>query len=548
MMNQLSQIRRAGGATLTAMLATALLAFTLLPQPARADWRSLSGGFLPAFSGGVDFQISPDSRTVAFIVDKDTNDVDELYVTPITGTTPIKLNPPLVMNGDVENFQFTTDGQFVIYRADQEVDNRIELYRVPVGGGMATKLNAPLVAGGNVMSFKIAPDTGRVIYVADQETNEIFELWSISGTGGGLFKLSGTMAAGGNVGIFEIDPLSDRAVFSADRETNGKYELYSMRLVPLGGDTPTKLNPPIQLQGGGDAGLYSEFFVNPIIPVVAFIARGPTTPGGKVYSNATAGGLLTEISFNLTPEQRILGFRISPAGDRVVYNIGTRLGSTNAFKGNLYSSLIGGGGNANLTEIADPLYGVDGYGFRFTSNGSHVVYNYQKNAAAQPRFESSTTATGVRATLYAPGASDPVLGGFDFSPNSQWVMYQTTSGGSQSRLYTLPPTGGSPTNHGLGVYKLITPDSDRIAYTRIVSDVAQTTDLFSAQIFGGDERNLSGMNGVGYAGETKVSKDGQWIVFVVQVNSRYDLRVSDGNPAQPPPPPTYYAYLPIVVK
>jgi len=536
--------KRFGKAGLAIVIATALLTFAVWPQPAHADWRSLSGGFLPAFSGSMNFQISPDSRTVAFIADKDADDVDELYAVPITGTTPIKLNPPLVAGGEVENFQFTPDGQFVIYRADQEVDQRIELYRVPVGGGMATKLNAALVAGGNVTSFKIAPDTGRIAYVADQETNEIFELWSISGTGGGLFKLSGAMVSGGDVGIFEIDPLSDRAVFSADREMDGKYELYS---TPMLGGAPTKLNPPITLQGGGDAGLYSEWAINPVIPVVAFIARGPTTSGGKVYSNATAGGLLTEISFNLTPEQRVLGFRISPAGDRVVYNIGTRLGSTNAFKGNLYSSLIGGGGNANLTEIADPLFGVDAYGFRFTPNGSHVVYNYQKNAASQPRLESATM-LGVRAMLYAPGASDPALNGFDFSPDSQWVIYQTSSGGPQSNIRALPPTGGSPTSHGGGTYKLITPDSARIAYTRIVSDVTQATDLFSAQLFGGAERNLSGMNGAGYVGDTKVSKDGTWIVYLVQIDSRYDLRVSDGNPAQPLPPPTYAVYLSIIIK
>lgn len=543
-MNRSSHFQHVSTASSIAVCAVALLACALPPQPAHADWRSLSGGLLPAFTGSPSFQISPDSRTVAFTADKDTDGVNELYAVPITGTTPIKLNPPLVANGDVENFQFTTDGQFVIYRADQEVDQRIELYRVPVGGGMATKLNAPLAAGGNVMGFKIAPDTGRIAYLADQETNEVFDLWSISGTGGGLFKLSGAMVSGGDVGIFEIDPLSDRAVFSADRETDGKYELYS---TPMLGGAPTKLNPPLQLQGGGDAGLYSEFFVNPILPVVAFLARGPTTPGGKVYSNATAGGLLTEISFNLTPEQRVLGFRISPAGDRVVYNMGTRLGSTNAFKGNLYSSLIGGGGNANLTETADPLFGVESYGFRFTPNGSHVVYNYQKNAASQPRLESATM-LGVRAPLYAPGAGDPVLNGFDFSPDSQWVIYQTSSGGPQSNIRALPPTGGGPTNHGGGTYKLITPDSGRIAFTRIVSDATQATDLFSAQIFGGDERNLSGMNGLGYVGDTKVSKDGKWIVYLVQIDSRYDLRVSDGNVAQPPTPPTHYAYLPIVIR
>ncbi len=547
-MKTLLRIKRLCSASLVAAITTTLLALALLPQPAHADWRSLSGGFLPTFVGGVNFQISPDSRSVVFIADKDTDDVNELYAVPMTGTTPIKLNPSLANGGDVQNFQFTPDGQFVIYRADQAVDNRLELYRVPIGGGQAITLNTTLVSGGNVSNFKIDPDSGRVVYVADQETNEVFELWSISGTGGGLFKLSGSMVVGGDVGIFEIDPLSDRAVFSADRETDGTFELYS---TPLAGGTPLKLNPPIQLQGGGDAGLYSEWAINPIIPVVVFNARVPLHPRGKVYSIATAGGTLNEISFNMLATQRILGFRVSPVGDRVVFNVGTRSGSTNAFKGNLYSALVGGGGNADLTEPAEPLFGVDSNGFRFTPDGKYVVYNYQKNAASQPRLESSMpSAPFDRATLYAPSASDPALYNYDFSPDSQWVMYSTSDGGSQQRIHALPPTGGNPTNFGSGNYKLITPDSARIAYTRIVT-ADNHTELFSAQIFGGDERNLSGMNGAGYVGDVKASADNKWIVYTVQIDSKYDLRVSDGLVAQPPPTPTpitHYAYLPIVIK
>jgi Tol biopolymer transport system component len=536
-----TRINRAYTTLLVITLSTALVAAVAWPHGARAEWRSLSGGFLPEFSDGATFAISPDSRTVAFIADKDVDDVKELYAVPVHGTTPVKLNPPLVSGGNVQSFQWTPDGAAVLYLAEQEVDNRVELYRVPVDGGDAVKLNAPLVAGGNVSSFKIDGTNERVVYVADQETNEIFELWSIAITGGGLFKLNGTLAPGGDIGLYEIDPLSDRVVYSADQETDGKYELYS---VPILGGSPLKLNPPIALQGGGDSGIYSEFAVNQIIPVVVFVAREAASPGGKVYMIPTAGGLpLTQLSFNLLATQRILNVRISPTGDRVVFNVGTRQGSTNAFKGNLYSVLIGGGGAANLTETADPLYGADS--FRFTPDGTHVIYNFQQNEASVPRLESSTTQFGVRATLYAPQASSPMLVSFAVSPDSAWVMYQVSSGGPESNIRTIPPTGGSPTNHGFGDYKLITPNSERIAYTRVVSDTLGTTELFSAQIFGGDERNLSGMNGTGYVGSVAVSEDGAWIVYTVQVDGRYDLRVSDGLPAQAP---RYEVRLPVVIK
>lgn len=502
-------------------------------RDARADWRSLSG-LLPAHVGSIDYKISPDSKTVAFVADTEVEGVRELYVVPITGAAaPLKLNPTLVAGGDVNSsrFEFTTDSSHVIYLADQEVDNRVEMYSVPVAGGMGVKLNPALVSGGNVTNFKIDPDTGRVVYVADQETNDVLELWSISGTGGGLFKLSGTMVSGGDISSFQIDPLSNRAVFSADRETDGKFELYS---VPLVGGTPLKLNPPIVLTGGGDSGISSQFAVNTIVPVVVFIAREAASPRGSVYSDFTAGGALTKLSFNMPVNDRIIDAKISPAGDRVVFNVATSNDTQNrgfAFSGNLYSNLIGAGGAANVTETADPYNGVGS--FRFTPDGSRVVYRYQKNAASPVLLESATM-LGVRTPLYVPGASDPPLVSFDLSPDSQWVVYTDgDSGDLQQTIHTLPPIGGNPTNFGPGVYKLTTPDSGRIAYTRIVT-ADNHSELFSAQIFGGDVRELSGLDGTGFVGDVIAAPDSTAIVFVVQIDGRYDLRVSDGTEAQPP--------------
>lgn len=513
------------------VLVATVICVGLSPLTALAEWHSLTGT-LPAHTGNVNYIISPDSRTVAFAADIDTDDVDELYAVPITGTTPIKLNPPLVEGGDVRSSRiaFSPDSQSVIYLADQEVDNRVEMFSVPAGGGLAAKLNPPLTAGGNVSQFKIDAKNGRIVYVADQETNEVFELWSVPVGGGTSVKLNGAFVTGGNIESFQIDPLSNRVVYSADAETDGKHELYSVPVA--GGTTPIKLNPPIVLAGGGDSGICcGDFAVNPIIPVVVFIARETGALGGRVYSIPTAGGIPpNQVSFNLLSTQRLLSFRISPLGDRVIYNIGTRDGSTNAFKGNLYSSLIGGGGNANVTETADPLFGTDNY--RILPDGSRVVYSFQNNAAAPARLESATM-LGERTPLYVPGPSDAQLSNFDLSPDSDWVMFLTSAGGPEQNIRTIPPTGGGSTGHGLGRYQLITPDSGRIAYTRIV-DAQSHNELFSAQIFGGDERNLSGLNETGFVVDVRASQDGAWIAFNTQIDGHYDLRVSDGTEAQPP--------------
>ncbi len=510
-----------------AIVSVAAICLGLWAQPAHAEWRTLTGP-LPPHVGQLNFIISPDSRTVAFVADIDSAGVAELYAVPITGTTPIKLNPPLVAEGAVNAYRiaFTPDSQAVIYLADQEVDNRAEMFRVPVGGGAAVKLSPPLVAGGNVLDFKIDAANARIVYVADGETNERVELWSLPLAGGSATKLNGPLVAGGNIGIFELDPLSDRVVYSADAETDGKYELYS---VPVAGGAVLKLNPPIALAGGGDGGIYSEFAVNPVIPVVVFVAREPGKPGGRLYQIPTAGGDLTWLSFEMLATQRILSFRISPTGDRVVFNVATRDGSNNSFKGNLYSNLIGAGQPANVTETASPLYGTDNY--RILPDGSQVVYGFQNDAGTPLRLEAATL-LGVRTPLYVPSPSDEALYNFFFSPNSAWVLYQTTSGGLEQRIQTVPPTGGGSTYFGPGRHQIISPDSSRILYTRIV-DGDNHNDLYSAQIFGGDVRNLSGLGG-GFVGTTRYTDDGAYVVFQVQVNSRYELRVSNGAEAQPP--------------
>ena len=413
----------------------------LWPRPAYADWRSLTGT-LPEYVDGVDYVISPDSRTVAFIADIDTDDLDELYAVPITGTQPIKLNPPLVTDGDVSDSRvdFTPDSQSVIYLAEQEVINRTEMYSIPVGGGQVQKLSPPLVAGGNIAQFMIDAKNKRIVYLADQETNEVFELWSIPLGGGTAEKLSGPLVAGGNVGLFTLDPLSNRVVFSADAETDGLFDLYS---TPVAGGPRLKLNPPIVDAGGGDSGIFSQFAVNPQLPVVVFIARQADALGGRLYSVFTAGGVPpNQLSFELPATQRLLSFRISPVGDRVVFNVATKDGNTNAFKGNLYSNLIGGDPTTvvPVTETADPLFGTDNY--RFLPDGSlpntmRVVYSFQNNAGVPIRLESATP-LGVRAPLYVPGPSDEPLSSFAFSSNNERVIYQTSSGGPEQRIHTIP--------------------------------------------------------------------------------------------------------------
>jgi Tol biopolymer transport system component len=509
-------------------LSLAVLLAALPPAaPAEAGWRSLTG-VLRTDARFDDWQISPDSRYVVYTADAEASSGYQLYSVPITGTTPIKLNPPLVTGGRVQRFVVTLDSQYVIYIADQAVDNRQELYRVPISGGPAVKLSSALVAGGNVMNVKLDPDNVRVVYYADQQSNDVFEIFSVSIAGGAAVKLNGAMVSGGDVADFKIDPIANRVVYVADQEVDSRLEIYG---VPIAGGTAVKLN-----EAGARVDL--SFEINPGLQVVVFSATPSGSTSSQLYMNATAGGLLTPLNFSLAANQDVFGFRITPDGARVIYNVTTMTSTLSVQLGNLYSVLIGGGTSTQLTTTADPGYGVFGALFNITSDSQRVVYRYQRTAASATILESVGLNGAGRATLYTPTAGDSVL--FKaLSANAQWVVFSVVPADVN---YSIAVGGGAPVGLGHGFDPIITPDSSRVLYT--TNQLSGNYDLFSQQIFGGDRRNLSRVGTNAQVVDKAVSPNGQWVVFEVEHLSAdtRELRVSDGLAAPPP------VYLPLITR
>jgi Tol biopolymer transport system component len=174
---------------------------------------------------------------------------------------------------------------------------------------------------------------------------------------------------------------------------------------------------------------------------------------------------------------------------------------------------------------------------------------YQLDAASPQKLISVKT-TGspvVRADLFVPNTNHSI-GVYQISPDSQWVVFSDYPAfNPNSTLFAVPTAGGSRVGFGLGTDALITPDSQRVIYRS--PPYGDYSDLFSIQIFGGGQRNLSRVGSRDFALLEQISPDGQWIVFQVQLNSisgtiGYQLRVSDGGEA----PLVFYTYLPVVQK
>lgn len=504
--------------SLTSILAL-ILAGLCPVLPARAGWTSLTG-VLPEYTNvAYGWGFSPDSQHVIYIADVESDDQDELYSAPISGGGPVKLNAALVAGGDVRRYAVTPDGQYVLYIADQEVDERTDLYRVPIAGGAVVRLNAALPAGGNVVDVQVDPDNVHVIYVADGGVNDVFELYSVPIAGGTPARLNPVPVSGGDIYYFAVDRIANRVVFTGDLETNDRYEIFS---APIAGGASVKLNP------AGSSGTLT-FELDPSLQVVVFSATPNGSTSTQLYMNATAGGLLTTLNFALASNQDVFGFRISPDGARVVYNVTTMTSTLNVTSGNLHSVLIGGGASTQLTGPAANGYGVYGANFEITSDNQRVVYPYQANAAAQTVLQSVSITGGSATTLYTPGSDEPLYRR-QASPDGQWVVFNTSP---SYTVRAIPVSGGSSVNLGHSADFMITPDSGRVVFA--TDFVSGNYDLISTQIFGGGVRNLSRFDPDSQVGGAAISPDGQWIAYQTWHTgsvSRPEIRLSDGGEAQ----------------
>lgn len=290
----------------------------------------LNGGLAPGKNVLRGFQISPDSRRVVYVADQDVDQVFELYSVPLTGpaSSSVKLNGGLAPGAKVfSGFQISTDSRRVAYLVSQSTAGADELYSVPLGGGPSIKLHGAPGITGSVFTFEITPDSGRLVYVAEQGMNGMFTLFSVPlmGPANSAVQLSGSMVAGGEVSLgFEISPDSRYVVYRANQDAYMTYELYS---VPLTGPASAgvKLNGTL---AAGSKVADKGFQIDPDSRQVVYLAdqqivgvqelysvpvAGPASAGVKLNGPLVAGGQVA----NPFSDRNI--FAISPDNQQVVY-------------------------------------------------------------------------------------------------------------------------------------------------------------------------------------------------------------------------------------
>lgn len=185
-------------------------------------------GSYPA-SGVFGFVISPNSNLVLFRSNQLNNAVSELFVASIdTAGTAVKVSGTMVSGGNVEvtektQYNFTPDSLSVVYLADQQTNNVDELFISSVTGSSNQKLNGSLVSGGNVINFKIL--SSKILFLADASIDGVKELFTVDYNGSNLLKINTPLIAGENVSQYDADETN--IVYLSDMDNSGVYSVFS---------------------------------------------------------------------------------------------------------------------------------------------------------------------------------------------------------------------------------------------------------------------------------------------------------------------------------
>jgi hypothetical protein len=229
----------------------ALELYTVYPSIALSS-QQITSGFGPG-QNVLQFGWSPTiinlEQRIAFIADKNTTDVFQLYTTSPNNSLNVLVSSVVPAGGDVKEFAWAPDGVLLAYRGDTRTDEVEELFTTGRSAPLVRAISFLVPSGGDVFDFAWAPDGSRIAYRADQRTDNVIELFTNTPKGNQISneRISGGPAPGGNVTEFQWAPDSSGVGYIADQNTDEVFELFVS--LPAGGDN-TLLSG--SLVNGGD--------------------------------------------------------------------------------------------------------------------------------------------------------------------------------------------------------------------------------------------------------------------------------------------------------
>jgi len=421
-------------------------------------------------------EVAPGGQRVVFVSQPSlvAGATPEIYSAPVTGTkAPLKLNPPLVFDGGVENsaalaFHVTPQGR-VLYVADQVEPTRFELYSVPVSGGTALRVSGDMPSGpivGDIWRHEVTPDGEFAVFLADDLVDDRFELFSARTSGRTPpTRLHGTLADAEHISQFALSPDGATVVYVLTDRVARTEEL---RSVPTAGGSSILLHGPASM----------TVLAIAIDPQNATVAFGAYQAGGFLASVPIDGSAPATILDGAAPAYSILPTQDGRAVYRlysltgldtdllrsvpldgssapVVLSGGRRVASAQLAPDGVHVAFLGGvpqelflvptDGSSAPVRLNPALQTV-AHVSRFQTVGSFAYYTANQddlNASELYRVPLDGSATAVK--LNGPLVNRGSVANFDLTPDGMRVVYHADQDEDERwELYSAPSDGSGP--------------------------------------------------------------------------------------------------------
>ena len=407
---------------------------------------------LPPFRSVSAYRISPDSHFVVYLANPRNASVDELFVVPIGGGHPQRLNGPLVSGGDVQR-DFRLGAQHVVFRADALVNDAFELFSAPLMGHPPhardlqgafrptgpTRLNTPLGTGADVdTGFALLAGGLEVLYVADLTQPQLHELFLSPANGSGPPEVqNGPLTPGDPFGdVRDFTFAGERMLYSGTQDDPANGELYSVVLD--GTLSRVKLHDHVL-----DGGNVLDLRVTPDAQSVVYRADVHQPNSYGLWSAPVDGSAAPlDLSGPFASNGRVeAGFVITESTARAVF--AGDLDTAGIF--DLYSALLDGSGpRVKLSSGFTSSRELDG--FQCSADGQWVVF--RADAALEECLELySVPSDGSAAAVRLNGPLIPdgdVLSGALLSADSAHVVFVADESDGVFEVFAAPIDGSAP--------------------------------------------------------------------------------------------------------
>jgi len=309
-------------------------------------------------------EITSDSKFMIFVVLglSDANYSERVYKADLSNGVITQLSHDSLGNGTPDLPILTDDGQHVVYDHFSDVAAENGLYVVSVSNGNPIRITPPLVAGGFAEHKEFSPDNLFVYYVADQEVDNQRRLYRVPLLGGPSEEIISNFSSGESItnnGSMRINSTGTHAVFEVEKGM-GFNDLYSANLTT---GIAAKLNL---------AGRVLGFRLSNDGSRVVFNADSETQELFELFSTPIAGGPPVKLNADYSNTQNTtsgINYDISPDSGRVAYWVDL----DGDFKNEIFEVPITGDASTQLSPI---LTGDSDVGFpEYSLDGSLVLFD-----------------------------------------------------------------------------------------------------------------------------------------------------------------------------